>query len=167
MLSTCGLLSTPTLTLFRVSSCFLQLQPSCELPLGLRCGPVWRGGGPVLQLLTLQIGWSVLASPGPRRATPQPQREQRANLKKLLLQKNVVLAMLYHIVFEKSKKLISKLSMLISAQFEHGTIWLEPGQFLKSNLRGLFFDLDFFFNFRCSKGVKRNDEIKSFSKLIL
>ena len=58
--------------------------------------------------------------------------------------------MIQHVVFEKFKKVDFELSTTIFARLEHGIMWQEPGQFSRSNSKGL------------SKGVKTNDEKKSF-----
>ena len=57
--------------------------------------------------------------------------------------------------------LIFKLFMAIFDRLEHGTIRLEPGQFSRSNSRGLFFHFEFFtMDSRCFKSVKTNGEVK-------
>ena len=59
--------------------------------------------------------------------------------------------------------MIFKLSMAIFGRLEHGTIQLEPDNFGDRILEGFFQFQFFFMNFRCSKGVKTNGEIKIFS----
>ena len=100
----------------------------------------------------------------PLRALPEPLRDPagatctipffdplEAGFEKIVFTKIVALAMLYLAVFENTKKLIFKLSTANFSRLERGTIRLEPGQFSRSNFRGLFFDLEFFsMNLRCS-----------------
>ena len=50
-----------------------------------------------------------------------------------------------HYSFENPKKVNFKLFTAIFGRLEHGTIWLEPGHFSRSNFRGLFFDFELFF----------------------
>ena len=139
----------------------------CRLPLGFydyslhasSCwvqGVFWWGARgfrrvQLLQPLSSKSRLDPAEPPAPRWKPPATWKQHATSyfsteFEKVVFTKVLALAMFYLVLFENWKKLIFKLSMGIFGQSEHRTNWLDPGHFLRSNFRGLFFLFFIFFN---------------------